>query len=173
MNRHSKTTSLPYPYNFLKDVCIEGEINNPNLLADLEESLSSLTDKEQKMICLRYREGHTLEDSGKALGVSKEYARKLVNGTIWRIRHTYRYNKIVHGKMPGEYKGVRPLTIDDLDLPRRAYIPLLRIGVYELSKVNGKKSTDCLFLGNRIGLKTLATLNRQAEPYGVRVYIED
>ena len=168
----SSTITLPYPYNLLRDINIS-DIDNPHLIDDIEQTVNSLTDKEQTLIRLRYKEGKTLKESGDVIGVSKEYTRCLINNIIWKIKHSYRYNKIVYGKMPGEYLGERPLTIDDLDLSKRTYALLSKSGCYELKKLNGKTSSDKVFHRLRIGIKTLSDLNLQTEQYGVRVLIED
>lgn len=167
----SSTAILPYPYNFIRDMEIK-EINNPNLLSDLDFVVDSLTDREKDVVRLRYREGLSLEESGNVIGVSKEYVRTLINDIAWRINHTFRYNKIAYGKMPNEYQGIRPLTIKDLDLPKRVYVKLERSGNFELYKLNKKSSSDSEFEGMKLGAKTFTALNRQTEHYGVKVLIE-
>lgn len=134
------TLKEPYPNNFLiviNDSCKKIPINN--ITEDIEEGLShilsSLSERDQKIVFLRYRERKTLREIAEQLGVTPERIRSLENKAIMRIRHPRCLGYIIYGKkgyekLIEERKKARErenkqcilqMTLEELDLSVRSF----------------------------------------------------
>lgn len=105
-----------YPLNLLLDLCenlepkthkypdmisVNQRRRNTSLILDKVEqceneckfimdwSIMSLTQREQEILTLRYKESKTLEQIGSRLSLSHEWVRKLLNKSIERLRFLY------------------------------------------------------------------------------------
>lgn len=96
-----------YPYNLAAAVLIAGYNSTFKPKSELElqqciervqgvylpaltESLESLTDREKNVIERRFRDGWTLEQTGKELGVTQERIRQIEAKAIRKLRHPRR-----------------------------------------------------------------------------------
>lgn len=83
------------------DICFRVYI--PGLL----ESVNELTEREQKIIDMRFHMGLTLEQTGKEFGVSRDRIRQIEEKAIRKLRHPrfYKEWKMVQQKEVWEAKG--------------------------------------------------------------------
>ena len=96
--KHNKTMS-PYPYNLLDD--IYGEACNLILDADqldgFDYAVGSLTEREQRVLSLCYKDEMTLEEVGKAEGLTRERIRQILVKSLRKLRHPTRLQYIQRG----------------------------------------------------------------------------
>lgn len=91
----------PYPFNLIAALDFEIE----NVIAHFDERLEdvynqgTLTYREYNVIMKLYKEGLTLEDTGKHFGVSRERIRQIHFKAIAKLRFRYKYFNI------GEYEN--------------------------------------------------------------------
>lgn len=91
-----------YPYNLLFAVKAASSAEVPtklsaDILAGLEYALSSLPDREQKLIQLHYAEGRSAIESAALLSVSLEQVNQLKTSIIKKLRQPGRWNYIQYG----------------------------------------------------------------------------
>ena len=100
MSRHSKKIDdIDYPYN-LVDAIFGEEIAwsaDADHAAGLEKVLETLTDRERKVIRLRFEQGLNLEETGKEFNVTRERIRQVEAKAIRKMRHPSRSKLILHG----------------------------------------------------------------------------
>ncbi|AEA33236.1 RNA polymerase sigma factor RpoD [Hippea maritima] len=83
--------------DFIEDTKSESPLDyviKSNLKEKVEEVLSTLTDRERKVLMMRYGIGdgfdHTLEEVGKVLGVTRERVRQIEAKALRKLRHPKR-----------------------------------------------------------------------------------
>ena len=90
----------PYPYNLVD--AIFGEPTEfwitPDREAAIESVLKTLTEREQSMIDLIYRQNMTLEQAGAASGVTRERVRQIAAKALRKLRHPSRTRLIRNGE---------------------------------------------------------------------------
>ena len=75
-----------YPYNLAAAIFGEPcEVYTPNLIKALDDNW--FTDRERKIIELRYKSGLTLEETGKKFGVTRERIREIEHRALRKLRH--------------------------------------------------------------------------------------
>ncbi len=84
-----------------KELCYEPK-NNQEVYAGLESAITSLTEREEKLIRYRYglnekREGKSLDECGSMLGVTRERARQIEAKALRKLRHPTRVKIIKRG----------------------------------------------------------------------------
>ena len=98
----------PYPYNLLDDVVTGPGYANSNkkywsdwLMPDQEAALryvlSTLGERERKIIQLYYGEGYTLEETGKEFELTRERVRQILARAVRKMRHPTRLKMIEYG----------------------------------------------------------------------------
>lgn len=102
--RHYKTI---YPYNLV--LSIFGEVSGTDWLSrqeflltedqkdGLKQALSTLSEREQKVISLRYESFMNLEEAGKEFNVTRERIRQVEAKALRQLRHPDRAKFIRHG----------------------------------------------------------------------------
>jgi len=86
----------PYPYNLLHDLDMQGRAEFPGFdESRLDKALETLSEREQQVIALRYKNGLTFDKMSHALGVSRTRAKQLVQKIIVKLRHPMYYNEIL------------------------------------------------------------------------------
>ena len=98
----------PYPYNLLDDIVMGSGYGQKKkrhwddfLDADQEAALkfliSQLSEREQVLIRLHYAENQSLDQCGRAVGITRERCRQILAKTIRRMRHSTRIDLIRYG----------------------------------------------------------------------------
>ena len=95
MSLNKEISSQPYPLNLYYALRPVSEKESPpNLLGAVESQLDTLAERERQALHLRYRDGLTLAKIGESLGVSGEYAGKIIAKAIRKMRHPSRMRHI-------------------------------------------------------------------------------
>ena len=89
----------PYPYNLMDDIFQEPTdwILTEDNVKGLNEAIASLDEREQKIINLRYREGFTLEETGKVFHLTRDRIRQLQARAVRKLRNPARSKQILYG----------------------------------------------------------------------------
>lgn len=95
----------PYPYNLLYDICdyFRDKENMADEELDLEQikgikyALSTLTEREQDVLSLRYEDCLTLEEIGDRYDITRERIRQIAYKGLRKLRHPSRWNYIRDG----------------------------------------------------------------------------
>lgn len=90
---------IDYPYNLVDAVCGEEYPyeNDADHAAGLEKALSTLTDREQGVIRMRFQSQMNLDDAGKEFGVTSERIRQIEAKALRKLRHPARQKYILFG----------------------------------------------------------------------------
>lgn len=94
-----KKALSPYPYNLLDDICGEDYdgILDADQLDGLNYAVGSLTEREQRVLSLYYKDESTLEKVGKSEGVTRERIRQVLAKSLRKLRHPSRLKYIQRG----------------------------------------------------------------------------
>lgn len=90
----------PYPYNLMDDIFTEPTdwILSEDNIKGLDDAIASLDEREQKIINLRYREGFTLEETGKVFHLTRDRIRQLQARAVRKLRNPARSKQILYGE---------------------------------------------------------------------------
>lgn len=83
-----------YPFNLAKDIFCDEDKAKKLYVGGIEIGLSTLTDRERKILELRYKEKLTLEQCGKIEGVTKERIRQIQAKALRKLRQPSRIAKM-------------------------------------------------------------------------------
>ena len=86
-----------YPENLLREIFPTDLPTPPDLDGTLKYLLASLSEREQGIVELRYREKQTLEAIGDVYGVNRERIRQILARTLRRLRHPLRKQMLAQG----------------------------------------------------------------------------
>ena len=161
------TLKEPYPNNLLiviNDSCKKIPINDVtwDIKAGLAHILTSLSERDQKIISLRYRERKTLKKIAEQLGVTPERIRSLENKAIMRLRHPRSLGYIIFGKkgyekLVEERKIARErenkqcilqITLEELDLSVRSFNCLKKKNYNTINDIAGLSEDEILSIRN-------------------------
>lgn len=88
---------IPYPENLLTDIGLELIFEKPEYtalnddqMAGLEHALTTIREREQEMIRLRYEEKKTLQEIGDKYELSRERVRQIIAKGVRKLRHPSR-----------------------------------------------------------------------------------
>ena len=186
--QYLRSAEAPYPYNLLDDIVSrhtgkreEADYWQDILTEDQEAgllcALSTLTEKERRVVDLYYREDKTLEEVGKQESATRERIRQIIAKAVRKLRHPRLFNLIRYG-MNG-YEGVkaemrraellrkREETLDEWEselLARKAVLDEIFEGMSSVSSKTDASAADiaCMDLSvrsynclKRAGLNTL------------------
>ncbi len=70
-------------------------IENQERTKLVDEALATLTEREEKVLRMRFHEEMTLDDVGKALGVTRERVRVVEHKAMQKLRHPSRASKLI------------------------------------------------------------------------------
>lgn len=89
----------PWPYNLLDAVFRDGwqEVLTDDQRAGLDHALKLLNERSQGLITAYYKEGRTLEETGKMFSVTRERARQILSKACHSLRHPSRAGYIIYG----------------------------------------------------------------------------
>ncbi len=95
-----------FPWNLIRDVMEDDACPvdiDPFAVIDV---LHDLTEREQKVVFMRYIDMMTLEDAGKILGVTRDRVRQIEARALRKLRHPARQNRI-HTVSMAKYKELQ------------------------------------------------------------------
>lgn len=159
-----------YPINLFKRIAAEKYTSfvfnssdiNDDVIEGLRYTISSLSEREQSILQLRYRENKPLRETGEILGVSAERVRSQECRAIYRLstppRVGYiRYGKKLYERMIVEHRSEKEraytergfnIPIEELDLSVRAFNNLKKIGCNTLSDVAALTDAQIMSIKN-------------------------
>lgn len=173
-----------------------GRISPKGLLEAVESDF--LTDRERKVLELRYKTGMDLKETGKVFGVTRERIRQVEAKALRKLRHprlsrNYRLdtmkryieaeNEVSRLKLenirlrdlipddvqnPPEPEPVKDVDIEDLELSVRSYNCLKRAGINKLSQLRGVTTNDLIRVRN-LGRKSMEEVIAKARERGVEI----
>ena len=92
-----ESEKIPYPENLLSDIGLELVFGKPEYtpinddqMAGLAHALTTIREREQKMIRLRYEEKKTLQEIGDQYELSRERVRQIIAKGVRKLRHPSR-----------------------------------------------------------------------------------
>ena len=92
-----ESEKIPYPENLLSDIGLELVFGKPEYaplnddqLAGLAHALTTIREREQEMIRLRYEEKKTLQEIGDKYELSRERVRQIIAKGVRKLRHPSR-----------------------------------------------------------------------------------
>lgn len=183
-----------YPFNLALDIFGSEEIINEIYINGLLEALTTLTDREQRILKCRYEDKLTLEQVAKSENVTRERIRQIQTKALTKLRHPYRKGKIIavsmdkileketeYSNLYKEYEFLKQdyleitqkksvpiwLTpIEELDFSVRAYNCLKRHGINTLKDITKMTEMDLMKVRN-MGKHTAEEIKRKLEEYGL------
>lgn len=182
-NLKMKDFKEEYPKNLLatlqatafRSIELTIEDVSDDILAGLEFAISSLSEREQTILKMRYREHKTYKEIGDALGVTCECIRAHDNKILLRLREPKRLGYIKYGKL--EYEalvakreseekartpGCYDMIIETLDLSVRSFNCLKKRGcdtVGDVAKLSEEEIIKTKNLGKRSMIEIAKTLH--------------
>lgn len=156
-----------------------------------EEMARMLSEREFRVISLRYDEGLSLEEVGKILGVTRERVRQVESHAIQKLRA-----RKDHFRMIPEYRVAylerqvkslqlqiancnvdtkeksEDVPIEDLDLSVRSYNCLRNAGISTLAQLSQKKESEVLKMHN-LGKKSFLEIRKKMTELGLRFAPEE
>lgn len=94
-----KIGESPWPYNLMDDVFCE-EWADPledDQIAGIEAAMSELTERERESVLSYYRDGLTLDATGKKQGVTLERERQIIAKAVRKLRAPHRKRIMMYG----------------------------------------------------------------------------
>lgn len=76
-----------YPWNLGIEIIGREDAIYRLYIPALNDAIETLTDREQRILVLRFKHGWTLEEVGKEFGVTRDRIRQIQNKAIRRLRH--------------------------------------------------------------------------------------
>lgn len=151
-----------------------------------EEMSRILSEREFRVISLRYDEGLSLEEAGKILGVTRERVRQVESHAIQKLRARkdhfrmvpeYRVEylerqvkllqlQIANCKVDGKEKSEN-VPIEDLNLSVRSYNCLRNAGILTLAQLAQKKESEIMRMRN-LGKKSFLEIRKKMTEHGLR-----
>lgn len=163
-SKHVDYTQV-FPYNLIEAMNDEWhEMDMPYCAMFLKETIAqNLTDREQRILSLRYEHGFNLEETGKEFGVTRERIRQIEARAIRKLRHpslAFKYKAVPlekwrevysqNQKLKDENEQMRQMLnikekeeekelkkrvigLEELDLSVRSYNCLKRAGINSLN----------------------------------------
>ena len=180
--------TLTYPDNLLYDIFgCEWEYPRPaDFEGSLEYVLHSLTEREQRVMDFRYKDGLTFEAIGKRECVTRERARQIHAKSFRKLRHPGRLNYLkygVSGVIARQTESAREaalaslskldikpedITLEELELSVRSYNCLKRAGMNTLRDVAEMTFDELCYVRN-LGKKSVDEICAVLTKYGIKL----
>lgn len=99
-----------YPFNLIDAIFCDEIVwvDDEDHIAGLEHALLTLSDREQKVIQMRYHDIMTLEEVARDFNITRERIRQIEAKAVRKLRHPARKNFILHGYEGGaELKNLK------------------------------------------------------------------
>lgn len=151
-----------------------------------EEMARMLSEREFRVISLRYDEGLSLENTGKILGLTKERIRQIESCAIrklrrredhfrmipeYRVAYLERQVKFLQLQLANCNVDVKEkadeIPIEDLDLSVRSYNCLRNAGISTLAQLAQKKESEIMRMRN-LGKKSFLEIRKTLAEHGLR-----
>lgn len=177
-----------FPGNLIDEILEGREGYNIDTEAFLCGMGNCLSEREQKVIFKRYKDGLTLEQIAKEENVTRERIRQIISKSIRKLKHPGRLKKAMKVSRR-EYdllqqenarlkalllangtkeSTITNLTIEELDLSVRSYNCLLRAGITDLEKLK-KLSADDLMRVRNLGKKSMQEVLETLHKLGIEL----
>lgn len=176
-----------YPLNLIRaltdekieDYGIQTEKITDDVMDGLTHALSTLTEREQRILQLRYQERKTLREIGEAFGVTTEAIRSQEHKALRKLRNPPRLGYIKYGKKGFEKRIAErraeherafkergfKIPIDELDLSVRAFNSLVRKNCATVEDMISLTTEDIESINN-LGPKTKEEIALKLESLG-------
>ena len=160
----------PYPYNLLDCLFQEPwpEVLDEDHLNGLYKAMEILNHRELTCLQLYFRDGKTLEQCGKELGLTRERIRQIVSKGLRKLRHPARMKLIRNGFNGSEIKKLEEQEKEILERKLEIEKMLNDIAAmqYKLQEETDGYTADELALSpNRIFIDKLDTLDLSFRSY--------
>lgn len=178
----------PYPKNLLLVIQVSAvhtiELPTDNItddiIAGLEYALATLTDREQKITQMRYREHLPMREIGLAIGVTTERIRGLDEKILRKLREPQRLGYIKYGKCGYEEliaqreeekrnaddSKQRQITLEELDLTVRSFNCLKKRGCDTVGDV-AELSEEEIIKTKNLGRKSMIEIATALRSLGI------
>lgn len=109
--------SVGYPFNLIDAIfCGEYEwLDDEDHMNGLNHALETLSERERKIIRMRYYDIMTLEDVAKDFNITRERIRQIEAKAVRKLRHPARKNFILHGYEGGAELKELKVREEELD----------------------------------------------------------
>lgn len=166
----------------------------------LNEAVKSLTDREQKVIHLRFKQGRNLEETANEFCVTRERIRQVEARALRKLRHprfsrhfvldtmdkaieakeecsrleleNIRLRSMINENVPEPEPVDTSMDIDDLELSVRSYNCLKRAGINKVSDLDGWTVEKMMRIRN-LGRRSLDEVLAKLKEYGIEVKHEN
>lgn len=150
-----------YPYDLLVEILGDDAIKA--YLPALDTVLSTLTEREENCIRMKFFEGMTLEQIGKSYNITRERIRQIITKGCRKLRHPSR-KEILLGVPMSEVKQMYLYLKRDIEDLQETYENLLErlIGGQNISiaEVANRKSKDTLISALDLSVRSYNCLSR-------------
>ena len=173
-----------YPYNLAVDLACNVHTATDKERLDaaysvyipgLFKALEHLTEKEQKVICLRYVHDFTLDNVATEFNVTKSYISYIEHAALrklcalrnyWDVEYIKKEVAAQARRQIGNHNDFDDMPISNLGLSIRAYNGLKRSGIDTLGKLS-EMTLDDFVKARNIGRKSLEEIIEKARDYGI------
>lgn len=181
------TNEKEYPLNLIENIFgseIDFELAE-DFDGTLEYVLHNLTERERKVIKMRFEENLTYEKCGKAFGVTRERIRQVEVKALRKLRHPSRatmikygirkyidrqvngitefYEARLRGKEPPQLEN---MSIENMDLSVRSYNCLKRAGIVTVKDLIKLEPNELASIRN-LGRRSYDEIVAKIEKYGL------
>lgn len=131
----------PYPYNLLDDIFKEpfDHVVTEDEMNGLNKAISSLGEREQKMLRLYYEEEKTLAEAGKEFNLTRARSGQIIAKAVRKLRHPSRARQILYGDEGNELRMA--LLEKESELKQREYKLAMAEKAY-LQKQEAERTKD-------------------------------
>lgn len=181
--------SATYPFNLIEEILSDGTSDDEPIECysiDLMRKVMAtyLTDREQRIMEMRYREHMTLEDIGKVYGVTRERIRQVENKCFRKLRNHIsemkavpyyeyatlksRYNELLSDK--GYTLDDKPVVhIRNLNLTYRTFSSLMKAGYQTIDQLAPLSYKELMRIRG-ISIKSADEIKEKMSKLGYRKY---
>lgn len=160
------TKKIPYPENLILELLYD--YNKPisnDMKEGLHHAITTLSEKQQNMLYMRYAEYQTFEQIAKHFGITKNRARDVIVRALRQLRHPSKLNYVKYGlyylNAQREEEQQRQERYKNIYKNRVEGVPLS-----EMEEINAK-TYNCL---RRKGFNTLNEVNKFIKEQGPEWY---
>lgn len=183
---------MEYPDNLINAIFGDiAEYNTaPDLLGSIEYCLYTLDDRERELINRRFKQRLSLEESGQIFNIERERTRQIINRALRKLRHPSRSKLIKYGlrgfiemKSQDAIDKLTPssdtvqakleMTIDELDIPHRAYCCLYRANLITVRDVLKVIQDGSLLKVRNVGLMTAREIINAIHKIALNTSVEE
>lgn len=169
-------TKATYPFNLAKAIFQNDEEALAIYLPGIEQALATLTERETRVLRLRFNELYTLQKAGEEIGITRERVRQIEAKAIRKLRHPTRrvlFKAVPYTEVIAFWNDNDVLSkhISELGMSVRSTKCLLRVGKDTLGKVS-EMTIDELKKVRNLGLKSMNEVMDHLVSYGLSLKAE-